>query len=124
MLPISRMWARFAAPALIGTSASRELREMFVEAVGGLDPSTLRARLRAVLDVDVSASFAKVDMPVLYLRAAHDLLVPRSAANWIQKLNPRVRVVEIDAPHGVLQASPDRSAEAIRHFLAEVYDVA
>lgn len=124
MLSISRMWARVAAPALIGVSASRELREMFVDAVGGMDTRTLRARLRAVLEVDASASFATVNVPVLYLRATRDLLVPRSAADWIQQLNPEVRVVDIDAPHGVLQASPDRSAQAIRHFLAEVYPVA
>jgi pimeloyl-ACP methyl ester carboxylesterase len=77
----------------------------------------MRARLREVLRVDVSRAFAQVRVPVLYLRATRDLLVPKAAGKWIGRLQPYARMIDVDAPHGVLQAAPTASGEAIRSFV-------
>jgi len=56
-----------------------------VQAIGELTPETLQGRLRSVLSVDASERLAQVDVPVLCLRAARDVLVPSTAADWIQE---------------------------------------
>ncbi len=56
-------------------------------------------------------------MPILCLVAKHDRLIPRSAARAIQKHAPAARVVELDAPHCLLQCVPEAAAEQIREFL-------
>ena len=81
----------------------------------------LRQRLRAVLEIrekDASPSFARGSLPVLYLRARHDRLVPPANALQILRQAPGTQLVDIDAPHMLLQAAPAAAAEAVAAFLA------
>ncbi|MET0935799.1 MAG: alpha/beta hydrolase [Luteibacter sp.] len=119
-LPMSRTWARIAAPFLIGRRPDPALRDAFVQAVGTMASATMQARVRAVLDIDVSDAFAKVGVPILCLRAKRDLLVPRSASAWIRHVQPASRVVDVPGPHGLLQASARRCAELVGGFMAEL----
>jgi pimeloyl-ACP methyl ester carboxylesterase len=109
--------ARLASPALLGLRPETGVREQFVQAVGELTPETLQGRLRSVLTVDASERLAHVDVPVLCLRAARDVLVPNTAADWMQRMLPRVRTVDVDGPHGLLQASPGACARLVEAFL-------
>lgn len=89
------MLAPFATPAL--TSAfSRVIREV--------DPAVIALRLREVLSVDARASLANVKVPVLYLRGKFDRLVPPQDIG---------EVVELDAPHAILQVAPQAAWAAI-----------
>ncbi len=72
-----------------------------------------------MLGVDVSAKLAAVKVPVLYLRASQDLVVPASASQLVVRLNPRTKVVELAAPHFLLQALPDESAKIVAAFVHE-----
>lgn len=89
------MLAPFATPAL--TSA-------FSQAIREVDPGVLALRLREVLSVDARASLENVKAPVLYLRGRFDRLVPP------QKF---AGVVELDAPHAILQTAPAAAWAAI-----------
>lgn len=112
-LPPDALLARI----LLGRNAPRALRDELRRALSRVDPATLRARLRAVIDVDVSAELARVRVPILCLRATRDRVVPRAAAKWIVTVAPHTRVIDIDAPHLLLQAAPAESATAIQSFL-------
>jgi pimeloyl-ACP methyl ester carboxylesterase len=68
-------------------------------------PQVIRQRLRAVAEVDVRPLLARVEVPVLYLRASEDRLVPSPASAELAAI-PRLRVAEIEGPHFLLQASP------------------
>jgi pimeloyl-ACP methyl ester carboxylesterase len=98
------------------------LRTALARAVALISPSVLRARLKAVLTVDVSAEFSAVKIPVLYLRASQDRLVPAEASAAVAELNPQTRVVEVQGPHLLLQAAPAEAAEAVRAFVREIQD--
>jgi pimeloyl-ACP methyl ester carboxylesterase len=82
-------------------------------------PSVIRKRLRAVLEADVSALLARVDVPVLYLRASEDRLVPRAISDELTAM-PRIRFVEIEGPHFLLQARPSVAAAHVHGFLREI----
>jgi pimeloyl-ACP methyl ester carboxylesterase len=72
-----------------------------------------------VLSVDVSAVLPQIVVPVLYLRASEDRLVPRSASDALT-IVPQIRLTEIEGPHFLLQASPSAAAAAVEAFLSEM----
>lgn len=92
------MLSPFATPAL--TSA-------FSQALQEVAPAVLAARLREALSVDERASLRSVTVPVLYLRGRFDRLVRRRV------LREFANVVELDAPHAMLQTAPEAAWQAI-----------
>ena len=104
---------------LLGRWATPELRQRIANAMAKVSQVAVRARLREIAHVNVSVELSKIQAPILYLRATHDRLVPRSSADRIVKLAPRVVVVEIDAPHMLLQCAPTECAKAIQDFARE-----
>ncbi|CAN5499228.1 hypothetical protein BH11PSE11_BH11PSE11_13440 [soil metagenome] len=118
-LPLADIPTAIKSHLFLGAFASSKLRVMMKHALSQASAATLRARLKAVLTVDVRAELAQVQIPILYLRAARDRVVPRSASALILRLAPQVQLVELDAPHFLLQALPAESANAICAFTQE-----
>jgi pimeloyl-ACP methyl ester carboxylesterase len=105
---------------LMGRFASPELRAMYARALTRVSPRTLVARLRAIARVDVRTMFSRVAVPGLYLRATEDRLVSKASARLFERLASRARVVDIVAPHFLLQSNPVAAAQAIKEFAGEV----
>jgi pimeloyl-ACP methyl ester carboxylesterase len=105
---------------LLGRFATAPLRAALGKALRQVPGAVLTARLRAVLAVDASAAFAAVKVPILYLRAARDRLVPAAASQHLLRLKPEMRLVEFDAPHFLLQAVPAEAVRIVRAFVDEV----
>ena len=93
------------------------MRKAFKRALDQVSGSALRARMRAVLAVDVRDRLATSDVPILYLRATRDRLVPRAAAELVAKLKPTTKVVELDASHFLLQTAPAQAAREVAAFV-------
>ena len=106
--------------ALLTPYATPPLQAELAAALAQVPPSVLRQRLRAVLETDASRSFARGSLPVLYLRARHDRLVPPATALQILRLAPGAQLADIDAPHMLLQAAPAAAADAIAAFCASL----
>jgi pimeloyl-ACP methyl ester carboxylesterase len=85
-----------------------------------ISPETMRARLDAVIGVNYLAELAKLNLPILYLKGRHDHLVPASASKTIVKFAKYVTLVEIDAPHLLLQIAAKEAAEKI-HLSGKVW---
>ena len=116
--------APFAAlnAALLGRFSTSQLRSMLAAAMSEVSAEALRARLRAVLSVEVSAKLKAVNVPLLYLLAKHDQLVPISALKQIQRAFPDTQVVSVEAPHFLLQAAPTEAADSVRNFIGTLQD--
>jgi pimeloyl-ACP methyl ester carboxylesterase len=104
---------------VLGRFSSPTLRQVLAKSLAQVSPPALRARARAVLSVDVSAALPHVDVPVLYLRASEDRVVPQSASQAVVTLAPVTKVVEFSAPHFLLQVLPSQVAAAVREFIME-----
>lgn len=102
---------------LLGQFATPELRALLNKALSGVPAAALRARLRAVLDINVKTQARGLAMPVLYLQASRDRLVPADAANGLQQCCPQTVVQPLDAPHCLLQAAPEAAATALSAFI-------
>ena len=120
MLPVAIIPKAMLNFFLLGSFANDALRSALSRAVAQVSPSAFRARLKAVLSVNVSKQYLALMVPVLYLRASRDRVVPRSSSELVLLLNPRSKVVEIAAPHFLLQSAPAKAALAVRTFAQEV----
>jgi pimeloyl-ACP methyl ester carboxylesterase len=109
-LPLSRF-------LVLGRWITPAIRELHLKILSKVPAATLRARIEAVADCDVREALGRVRVPILCLVPKHDRLIPRSAARVIQQRAPAARVVELDAPHCLLQCVPGLAAEHIRGFL-------
>jgi pimeloyl-[acyl-carrier protein] methyl ester esterase len=116
LLPIHPVPAAWLTRHALGRFATAELRSELLEALSRVSPSVVRGRLRAILDVDASALLPQIDVPVLYLQASADRVVPRSASPVLESV-PQIRFVEVEGPHFLLQASPSAAARHVEAFL-------
>jgi pimeloyl-ACP methyl ester carboxylesterase len=115
-IPFWRVPARIGAPVLLGELHSPALRRKLLAAVARVLPAVWRMRLGSVLDVDVTAELEKIRVPILYLRAEADRVVPAAAAAAIANRARRTQIVAIEGPHALLQCRPSQCAAALKLF--------
>lgn len=120
LLPITGTSTSILRNILLGRFATNALRSALGKAISQVSAQVIRARLRAVVEVDVSEKLAAITAPVLYLRASDDRVVPRAASRIIMSLKPEVQLVQLEAPHFLLQSAPVEAAEIISAFVCEV----
>jgi pimeloyl-ACP methyl ester carboxylesterase len=116
-LPAVRVPATWTAPWLYAGRETPELRRAHADAMAKVSRETLHARVAAVLAVDNRPLLARIKVPMLYLRATADRLIPLAAGREIVDLRPDVEWVEIDAPHFMLQTEPRACAQAVEKFM-------
>jgi len=114
------MSARLMSHLLLGKFSNTKLRSMIRQSMARISVAALRARLRAVLAVDVSNELEKTKIPLLYLRASQDRVVPRAASELIARLCRHAKIVELEAPHFLLQAAPLDASRIVSEFMREV----
>jgi pimeloyl-ACP methyl ester carboxylesterase len=117
-LPAVKVPPAMAAPWLYAGRATPELRRAHAAAISRVSARTINARVAAVLGVDYRALLEKIHVPMLYLRAGADRLIPESASRAILERRPDTELVEIDGPHFLLQCEPAACAAAVTKFLA------
>lgn len=113
-LPTDKLPLGLAMPWLMGRWSTREWARRVRDAVRGVSAETMRARLRAVADVDVTAMIARIDCPLLYLKGSHDRLVGDAGWLAIRERSRNAVCIEIAGPHFLLQAKPEECAAAIK----------
>ncbi|MBE0589170.1 MAG: alpha/beta hydrolase [Hydrogenophaga sp.] len=102
---------------LLGAEADASWADRIRQAMNNCSVTVLRARAREVLLVDVRSQLANIRVPVLYLQATCDSVVPTAALVDMQRVLPGLQVVRIDGPHFLLQARPVACAEQITEFV-------
>jgi len=120
LLPVLPLAAMPVAPlgrVLMGRDFEPALNADLAAAMRQLPAAVVRARLKAVLGVDVTADLRRVGVPMLYLRAKDDLVVPRSAGARIAGIRPEVEMAELPGPHFLLQTRPAEAAAVVKRFM-------
>jgi pimeloyl-ACP methyl ester carboxylesterase len=115
-LPFWRIPVALGARGLFGRFDGAAVRARLAQAIEGVQPSVWRMRLRSVLNVDVTPQLERIRVPVLYLRASEDRVVPARAAELISQRHAHVRIATVDGPHALLQTNPGDCAAALRAF--------
>jgi len=111
--PFDRVSLRCLSRVVLGKFSTPSLASLLRKAVAQVTPNVLRHRMNEALRIDASAALSTIQVPVLYLQATEDRMIPRRAAQHIQKHLPALNIVHIHAPHCLLQANPSVAATAI-----------
>jgi pimeloyl-[acyl-carrier protein] methyl ester esterase len=102
---------------LLGAEANASRADRIRQAMNKCSVAVLRARAWEVLSVDVRSQLAGIRVPVLYLQATRDRVVPAAALGDMLRVLPGIQVARIDGPHFLLQARPGVCAERINVFV-------
>jgi pimeloyl-ACP methyl ester carboxylesterase len=107
---------------LLLTGGDRALAESVRRAVADAPGDVIADRVATVLRVDVRDELAALDRPLLCLKATRDRIVRVDSTATIRALKADAELVDIDAPHLLLQSNPRAAWEVIAPFLARVTD--
>jgi len=107
------------AALILGSESRGPIRTMIDQAVASVSHEVIAHRAASVLEVDDTPLLSRLQIPVLYLRASNDHLVPASAGEWIRQHARRVELLEVEGPHMLLQARPATSARAISAWMGD-----
>jgi pimeloyl-ACP methyl ester carboxylesterase len=105
---------------LTGTAAPKSLVRAVQCNVASARPEVLLSRLELISQCDVRAQLAQVSVPVLYLQAAGDRVVPARCLDEILAIRPNTLAARIEGPHLLLQSEPQNSARAIFDFIQQL----
>lgn len=115
-LPIASMPHTIIRYLLLGNQATPTLQRTLSTALHTVSDLVLRARLQAVMAVDVREKLRHIAVPTLYMQARQDRLVPRCVATEIQRFLPTMQCMALDTPHALLQTAPHAAAKALLAF--------
>jgi pimeloyl-ACP methyl ester carboxylesterase len=108
------------AGLMMGRHSTASLRAALGRALAQVSGATLKARVLAVQSVDATQSLASAKIPVLYLQAAQDYVVPIGAAAEVLAHLPSTTVVSIGGPHFLLQTCPTAAAAEVARFIGRL----
>jgi pimeloyl-ACP methyl ester carboxylesterase len=101
---------------LLGRWATPELEASVSGALLAVSPAVLKFRAAAALKASVPNMMA-IAVPVLYLRATQDRLLPPSVGAQVLSSVPSCTLIDIEGPHLLLQTAPQSCARAIGDFV-------
>lgn len=107
-LPFSGVVHRFL---FLGKEAGTKEIELFKSALDSVTGSALKLRLMVIAQSGYDGF--KSGVPVVYLAATQDRLVPAMKKQEFVQAYTSIAFAEIDGPHFILQANPKDSAAAI-----------
>jgi pimeloyl-[acyl-carrier protein] methyl ester esterase len=96
----------------LGWDAKPDLLNLFESALAEVPQAVLKARLKTMANL-TSQPFTS-NLPVIYIQATEDKLVPVNVLKDFFKNYPQIDLVKMRAPHFLLQAKPEESAKLIR----------
>lgn len=105
---------------LLGRWTTPLIERLLQAALDDIPPDVLRKRVAEVLQVDVSSQLRSIGVPVMYLRAAQDRLVPAASSDYLRQILSSIEIVDVEGPHFLLQTVPEICAEKILGFAKQV----
>jgi pimeloyl-ACP methyl ester carboxylesterase len=104
---------------LMGEDCPPAMADLIMETVRSVRPEVLAYRIRMAMDTDARPLLRTCKKPLLYLAGTQDKIVARRGLDQIRAIRPDMTVVEIDAPHLLLQRRPADALSAIERFLQQ-----
>ncbi|MCL2309858.1 MAG: lysophospholipase [Proteobacteria bacterium] len=116
-VPVARIPACVMSWFLLGWWSTPRLQIQLTNALNQVSPTVLRARIRAALRINVMPQLKTLNMPLLYLQASHDRIIPASSGRNIAASVPSAILTRVTGPHFLLQAAPQACATEVRRFI-------
>ncbi len=115
-VPVAGALVTLARTVVSPAPVTPSLRAKLDQARNMVSKHVLRSRVGELLRKDFTRDLAKIDVPILDLRATRDGIVPNRAGKPIRRLGRRVQAVDVPGPHFLLLAKPAETAAIITNF--------
>lgn len=102
----------------LGKNAGKELLRSFQETINQIPTSLIRDRLDTLYRLSYSPE--NIGLPVAYIQARYDKLVPAAKLQEFEESFTDLAVATLDGPHFILQAKPAESAAFISDFVLQL----
>ena len=109
------------AKTVLAGFGSPEVNRLIKAAHDAVPAKVMAARVRQVLTADVRSELQACAVPILYLEAASDRIVPKRNLEGILRLRPDVAVRTIPGPHLALALSQEAAATELRAFVKDCH---
>lgn len=116
---VNRIPRRAVRHLLLGRDAPRPLVDQVAKTIEEMRPGLLAARWKTVLTANETASYAKSQIPMFYLRGLQDRLVPDTALETLVRIRPGLQVHEMRGPHMLLQCHPEACLKVFEQWATE-----
>lgn len=113
-------WAEQLAPTIVGQSPDQAEAGELTQSFCRTDPDIARHFGRVTFLSDRRADMPLVQVPSLILQCDDDAIAPVSVGDWMHANMPQSTLVVLDAKgHCPHMTVPDKTAQAIRNYLAD-----
>ena len=119
-MPTNEWLLKCIRKLLMSNFKDENFYKQLVRTILKVSPKIIRARLDEVIGVNYLAELAKINVPILYLKGKKDHLVPASASKIIVKFAKNVTLVELEAPHLLLEIAAKKAAKVIGSFIEKI----
>lgn len=116
-LPVKGLPRWLRAPLMWGSLSPHAATSQTERAMSGVSAEVIRRRIAELLIADKTEALRQVCVPILVLRAARDRVISERATRVILENSPQARMVEVDAPHLLLQTRSAECAEIVVRFM-------
>lgn len=105
---------------LSGSSKATYIIKAISAEMQKVQPKVLAHRVRQTLSVNAANALAACKLPILYMQAASDIVVPKSALRKILSITSSVKVAVFPTQHFLLQSAPNEAWLAISEFVGSL----
>lgn len=116
-LPPVRLPMAAISPWVLGRFSTAPRCEALRCSLARVAPRVLQHRASTALVVNMSDLLDRIDIPLLYLRASEDRIIPRSSSALLASRVRNFRCIDFTAPHFLLQTVPTAAATAVLSFM-------
>lgn len=113
VLPHAYLPDKLVGAMLLNGETDPSLLNELSQVLQTVPATVIQARMKAVISVNATDDLRSLRAPVLYLQASRDRLVGQRAVRDIMQAACTTTVVQIKAPHMILQTQPEACAASI-----------
>jgi len=114
-LPSAKVFVR---KFLLTDESDETLLELILQEVESLPQGLINERIQSILALRLGV--LNTDLPVIYLSAGSDVLVPKSKLAEFQLYYSNLTVKHLDGPHCLIQTHPEGVEQIVRDFILSI----
>jgi len=120
ILPVSVVPKRIIDSVMFGWRKEHDVAHSLGKILQRISDKVLNYRIREISLCNVEVLLNSIDVPMLYLMAKQDQLIPKKLAyEMMGKIN-NATITELDGPHMLLQVNPSESSRVVSSFVQDI----
>jgi len=107
-----------AGRVMMGPKPPKDRLDALCSVMKKMDPAVIASRVEEVRDLELDPS--DIEIPVMYIQATDDLLLPETAVEEVRHFVQHLTVHRLEGGHLVLETQADLAADLVTDFLRAI----